>query len=314
MTWKKLFLNSQRKLLLFRIVALFLLSVGLIPAFSCAGSSKQAPYPHQSVLSIVTEMEIATRFDPYREEPKRDLEGQNIFRTTLRRLDALSPLLSEEYEDILNFARAECYERLGDWESAAHTFGQVVEAGTTLSEESAAREQWVRKIHEAREQPAEIKDLEAYVDHLESVHLKLGRLAELNPTYPYDSYILIEKEAAQRDKAAFLFANRMVIEGGAPRAVAAADRLIERTSTSRRHGEHKLLLGSFYETLGRDYARRFDPTGLGFDAERWTEWNDKARILYGEVAQADGDPAKPEAQARLRVLDAFSLRILQRAH
>lgn len=306
-------MNPRNKILPNPAAVILVLSIGSMSVFGCASSREQAPYPHQSVLSIIAELEIATRFDPYREESKRDLEGQNIFRATLRRLDALAPLLNDEYEDILDFARAQCHERLGDWRLAADTFGLVAKAETTLSEESEAREQWARKIHEARKQPGEMNDLEAYVDHLESVGLKLERLSELNPTYPYDSYLLIEKEAARRDKAAFLFINRMVIEGGAPRAVAAAERLIEQSSTSRRHGEHKLLLGSFYETLGRDYARRFDPAGLGFDAERWSEWTDKARALYVEVAQADGDPAKPEAEARLRVLDAFSLRILQRA-
>lgn len=279
----------------------------------CARSDKQMPYPHESILSALAELKIWLRSDPYREEPGRDLEGQNIFRATLTRLDSIDPLTGPEYDDILAFARAECFERLGNWKSAEEQFQRVAGMGTSLSEEAGIRLIWVKRFLAARREPPSLDNLADYLDYLDGQTVQFEQLRRSGPMFPYDSYIMIELERIQEQKAAFLFMNRAVIKDASTRAIATQEALLKAHAASRRIGEHELALGGFYEGLARDYLRLHPPQWSGFDEEQWLAWIEKARELYNKAAERDGDLAKPEAQARLRTVEALATRTLRLA-
>jgi hypothetical protein len=289
------------------------LILALLIAGGCGRSDKLLPYPHESILSAIGELKIWLRADPYREEPGRDLEGQSIFRATLARLDSMDELTRPEYDDILAFARAECYERLGEWTRAAEQFQIVADAGTSLSEEAAIRRQWVVSFIEAITQPPSIEQIEDYLDYLDARLVLFEQLRRSNPLFPYDAYIMIEMERTLEEKAVFMFTNRVVIPEGSRRAIDTGERLLREHSASRRLGEHQLTLGGFHEALARDYVRLNPPQMSGFDPETWMVWVEPAREFYAKAADKDGDPAKPEAQARLRALEALATRTLQRA-
>lgn len=280
---------------------------------ACSRADKQLPYPHESVLSALAELKIWLRSDPYREEPGRDLEGQNIYRATLARLDSIDELTGAEYDDILAFARAECHERLGDWAAAAGGFKQVAEAGTSLSEEAAIRLIWVNRFLEAIRQPPSVENLDDYVDYLDAQIVQFEQLRRSGPIFPYDSYIMIELERVLEQKAAFLFMNRVVLPEGAKRGLEVGQQLMKDHAASHRIGEHELTVGGMSEALARDYMRANPPQRHGFDVEAWGNWVDAAREMYAKAAQRDGDAAKPEAQARLRAIEALAARTLQRA-
>ena len=298
-------------------VAGLILFLGAAVLLSCKRAKDRAPYPHESVLSILTELKNGMRADPYRDEPGRDLEGRNIHRVTLERLDNLNDLLSKskpgEYDDILAFARAECLERLGDWSGAAASFAKCAAAGTTLAGEANGRKEWSGKISEAVGLTTGTLTLEGHLNTLDLRRLNLRRLLDAAPPFPYASFLSANLEETLRRKALFLFSNRYVLPGGAQDAVKAAQTLLEENKPSFRRGENLLLLGEFLETLARDYERLNDPSQSKFDLESWSRWVDGARGAYREAAQADGDPAKPEAQSRLRALDAYAQRISERA-
>lgn len=280
---------------------------------ACSRADKRLPYPHESVLSALAELKIQLRSDPYREEAGRDLEGQNIYRATLTRMDSIDELTGLEYDDILAFARAECHERLGDWAGAGERFKQVADAGTSLSEEAGIRLIWVNRFREAIRQPPSVEDLEDYLDYLDAQIVQFEQLRRSGPIFPYDSYIMIELERVLEQKAAFLFTNRVVIAEGAKRGLEVGQLLLKDHSASHRIGEHELTVGGMNEALARDYMRLNPPQRAGFDVDGWVAWVDAARELYAKAAQRDGDPAKPEAQARLRVIEALAARSLQRA-
>ncbi len=305
--------TTTRRSHLSRLFSVIFLASGLLTFGACSRSNKLLPYPHESVLSVLGELKIWLRADPYREEPGRDLEGQNIYRATLARLNAIDELTGAEYDDILAFARAECAERLADWKTAAEQFERVATAGTSLSEEAGIRLIWVRRFVEARKQPPAVENLEDYLDFLNAQLVQFEQLRRSGPMFPYDSYIMIELERTHEQKAAFLFMNRLVIAEGAKRAIEEAEELIRTHAASRRLGEHELMMGGFYEDLARDYSRVNPPQHYRFDMERWLVWIDKAREIYVRVAQRDGDPAKPEGQARLRAIEALVARTLQYA-
>jgi len=263
---------------------------------------------------VLAELKIFLRAgDPYRAEPGRDAEGQNVYRVTLRRLDELEGLLGPGMADVIGFARAECHERLGQWDSAARAFEAVSVAGTSLSSEAGARGLWARRLGEATEPRSEGGSLQTYLNGLDVRLRRLQQIAAEAPPAPYDAYVQVEIERALQTKAKSLFDLRMVLPDGLNQALQAAQKLAEEHAESRRAGEHWLLLGAMYEGIATDYLALRDPTGSDFETERWAQWVDQARAAYARAAERDGDPAKPEGQARLRALDALALRTLERA-
>lgn len=270
-------------------------------------------YPHVAVMSPINELEIHLSSDPYRYPPGTDLYGHNIFRVTLERLDNLDEAVGEQYDDILDFARGNCDERLGMWDEAAERWRSVAGAGTTLSSEANERLGRARRIAEAIAEPADAGSLDSYLTHSDGARALLEQMRREQPPYPYDSLLLVEIERLLVRKAHLLFENRLVSTEGAQRGLEVAEKLVEEHQASRLHGEHLLRLGEFSERLARDEALIADPAGARFDLDRWNQWIDVARSVYTRVGQMDGDPAKPEGQARLRGLDAYALRILERA-
>lgn len=281
--------------------------------FACSSARELQPYPHESTLAVIAELRIHLRADPFRDAAGRDLEGRNIYRVTLDRISQLQDLTPAEYDDVLAFAAAECFERLGQWGDAGASFRAVAEAGTILADEAKRRGAWADRMLEATAETDTARTIEGFLNASELRRAGFLRLLDENPPVPYDGFIRREAEDELRQRATFLFANRFVVDGGTDRAIEAARKLVAETKESHRHGFNLILLGRFFEALAADYAVFTDPESGEFDAEKWTAWVDEARGVYRKVAQTDGDPAKPEGLARLRALDAFALRALDGA-
>lgn len=262
---------------------------------------------------MIAELRIHLRADPFRDAPGRDLEGRNIFRVTLDRINQLQDLTAAEYDDVLAFAAGECFERLGQWSDAAASFRAVVEADTILSKEAGRRAEWAGRMFEATAEEERARSIEEYLNALALRRARLLALLEQNPPFPYEGFLRREAEDEMRERATFLFANRFVVDGGTDRAIGAARQLADETKESRRHGFNLILLGRIFETLAADYVVFTDPESGEFDRVKWSGWIDEARGVYRRVAQTDGDPAKPEGLARMRALDAFALRALEGA-
>ncbi|MCE5229128.1 hypothetical protein LLG95_05980 [bacterium] len=281
--------------------------------FACSRAADQAPYPHESVLTVVMELKMFLAQDPYRRAPGTDLEGRNIYRVSLARLDALKGLTGPEYADVLAFARGECLERLGEWTKAAAAFDETEKAGTKLSDAARQRAASAHRMAEMADRGRFETTLEGYLNDLEVLERRLDEWAESKPAFPYESLARAERERAQEERLRLLLQNRLVLKDGVARAAAVAAALVEQNGGSWRVNQDRLLQGEMFETLARDLTAANRPEGMGFKAEAWTAWVERAREAYRQVAQADGDPAKPEGQARLRVLDTYAMRIKSQA-
>ncbi len=308
----------RKSFLKFSVPLCLCCEIFLFPFFvACSRSSNRAPYPHESALSIIAELKIGLRSDPYKDEPARDLEGANLYRVTLARLDSLNELLSKskpgEYDDVIAFARGECHERLGSWGDAELEFGRAARAGTSLTEAAETRKNWSRRFADATSPTTGSLTLEGFVNALDLRRIDLEKMRGENPPFPYGSFARVEMESALEAKATFLFSNRLILPRGVESALEAAKSLVEENRESRKRGQNQLLLGEIYETLARDYARLFPPEQGKFDSAPWSQWMESARTAYREASQADGDPAKPEGEARLRALDAYAQRIADAA-
>ncbi|MEN6626406.1 MAG: hypothetical protein ABFD69_09285 [Candidatus Sumerlaeia bacterium] len=248
--------------------------------------------------------------DPYGRAPGTDLEGRNIYRVSLKRLDALKGLTGPEYADILAFARGECLERLGRWPEAAAAFEEAAGRQTRLAATARDRAANARRMVELTGRAAADNTLEGYLNDLTVIERRLGEWIDQKPPYPYESLARVERERAQEDHLRILMENRLVLKDGVSRAAAQAAALVDRNAQSWRVNQNRLLQGELFETLARDFTAANRPEGTDFDPEGpWANWVARAREAYRQVAQADGDPAKPEGQARLRVLDTYAMRV-----
>lgn len=300
-----------------------LLSLALAAAFwlaGCAGAAPPSPYPHEFVLTVIAELKLNLAQDPYRFAPGKDLQGRNIYRVTLARLDSLDELADPAYADSLAFARGECLERLGAWTDAAAAFDRATTAtagnaaggdGGSLAAQAKLRSEAARKMGKLVDRASmERASIEAYLNDLEVMGRRLTEWAGENPVWPYASFAKLEAARGREERALILFDNRRVLRDGAERAIQAAESLPSDFADSWRVSEHWLAVGGLYERLARDWNREVPPDGPpGRDDGRWRQWIDHARIAYRKAALADGDPAKPEGEARLRALDAYALRM-----
>lgn len=282
-------------------------------SLACSRSSDRVPYPHESVLTVVMELKMFLAQDPHRRAPGTDLEGRNIFKVSLARLDALGGLTGPEYKDVLAFARGECEERLGRWEKAAAFFDEATSAATRLSPIARDRAAAARRMNELVNRSTFDSTLEGYLNDLDVLQRRLADWIDRKPPFPYESFARAERERAREERLRILMENRLVLKDGAARAAAVAGALVEENARSWRINLDRLLQGELFETLARDWTALNRPEGPDFKSEMWTTWVERAREAYRKVAQADGDPAKPEGQARLRVLDTYAMRIKSQA-
>ena len=291
-----------------RLIFYFLLCCSLA---GCTRVSQKAPYPHESILTVIAELKIFLGQDPYRQAPGQDLNGRNIFRVSLERLDALQSLTdAARYGDVLAFARGECLERLGDWPQAQKAFAAAAQTSSSLARLAAQRAENAGKLAGLLGHHETNPTLDGYLNDLDVRERALREWLAAAPPWPYDAYLRQSLENLQEERARMLFMNRLVLDGAVAKALAAARKLVDEHPQSYRASDHWLFLGSFYETLARDWNGVNRPEGMTprLD-EGWSGWIEQARQAYRHVAQTDGDPAKLEGQARLRALDAYALRI-----
>ena len=286
---------------------------GLGLAFALAACSRvepRVPYPHESILTIVAELKLFLEQDPYTQPPGTDLEGRNIYRVSLERLAQLDQLLDPGYADVVDFARGECLERMGEWEAAAAAFTQAGATTSTLAAEAMRRAAQATRLGELTDRTRLTPTLEGYLNDLEVMQQELRTWSAQSPAWPMEALINLERERAQEEYARLLFTNRMILENGIERALNAQKTLCTEHTRSARAMQHQIGLGTMFESLARDWSSRNRPEETGLpEGSDWANWIEAAREAYRKAALADGDPAKPEAQARLRALDAYALRI-----
>lgn len=276
----------------------------------CASAPPKAPYPHESILTVVAELKIFLAQDPYRQAPGQDLNGRNIFRVSLERLQTLEEVADPQYGDVLAYAKGECLERLGDWPGARLAFERAAARSTSLAAQARARAANAARMGDLLSHEATAPTLEGYLNDLDVSERRLKAWLGTAAPWPYDAYLHQAIEHVQEERVKLLFTNRLVLDGAIKRATDAAQKLVDEHKESWRASEHWLLLGSLYESLARDWADQHRPEGAGFTLRAgWLGWIEQARQAYRRVAHADGDPAKLEGQARLRALDAYSLRV-----
>lgn len=297
--------DGLMRLQLASLVLVFVCGLG------CSRVEPRVPYPHESILTIVANSAsfFSNKKSLYATSGHGSGRSQYLW-VSLERLTQLDQLLDPGYADVLAFARGECLERLGAWEGAAAAFAQAAATSSTLVGAATQRATNAARMAELTDRSKLSPTLEGCLNDLEVMQHQLRAWSDRTPGWPISAFINLERERAQEDYARLLFTNRMVLDRGTERALEAAQGLTVEHARSARAMHHQIAAGTMLEALARDWTVRNRPEENGMpESSPWNSWVSAAREAYRKAALADGDPAKPEAQARLRALDAYALRM-----
>ncbi|MCX7013516.1 MAG: hypothetical protein NTW86_13335 [Candidatus Sumerlaeota bacterium] len=291
-----------------------LIALAAVLGLGCARAPAPPRFqPYESVAQILADFELHRADDLYRFGYPRDLAGGNLFRVTLSRIDNYETLYPGQFTDILNLARAQLYERLGDYGAALKAYGRVgPNASAELRGAAEQGQARVRELADVAMRRADASGLSRYLADLETKRDDLNRLAEKLAGTPYQTLARMEAEKADVQRALLLFHNRYVLPGGLEPALKNMRDLCERHKDSHLANQHKVLLADFYFAAAKDCVALSDPDQLGFDAEQFESLVGQARELYFDVSQIDGAPEKLEARAKLQALGAFGRDIRDR--
>lgn len=269
--------------------------------------------PHESLLTIVAELELHRDDDIYRFGQPRDATGQNVFRASIVRLENWQAQWPNRLRDVVLFAKALAYERLGEFETARGLFEEVARMETALA--PAAREHL--------EPMARFAELAAFEPQGETLSLFLldldqhvdawRREAARRRGTPWEAIAAVAWEQAEMQRAEILREARFSLRDGDERYRRACEDLIAHHGESHRVHRHHLRLGDFHRELAERLVIFSPPGQTAFDLATFEALVGAARSLYLRVERADGFREKREARARLAALEEFAERVREEA-
>ncbi|MFQ5697598.1 MAG: hypothetical protein ACE5IL_04850 [Myxococcota bacterium] len=290
------------------------LAVAGLAACSTPGSDPRYR-PTENVLEAVALLRLHVDDDTYRFPPARDFTGKNVYVASLRRLEDLEranvgALRGGTLTDVIWFGEARALERIGEYELASLHYRRVAELDSPLREPALQGRHVTEQLRDARAiQPGPelgIDEALARFDERERLLAALAR--EVDGTH-YEYVIQEERERADRERALWMRARRRMRSGLDALALQQYQRLVRRNRESKNRNRNLLDLGDLYAEMARDYAWRFPPVSLEFDAATFREYATGASRLYEAVSQQDGAIEKIEAARKLEAFLSFQFQV-----
>jgi hypothetical protein len=269
--------------------------------------------PHESLLTILAELQLHSRDDFYRFGYPRDVTGQNVFRASLVRLENWQTQWPGRWPDVVAYAKALAFESLGEFESARSLFAEVARADADLA--PAAREQLA-----AANRFAELAAFEPQGDTLSLFLLSLDqhvddwrREAVRRRGTPWEAIAAVAWEDAEMQRAEILHEASFSLSDGEERYRKACEDLIDHHRESHRVQRHWLRLGDHHRELAERLVTFNPPSTTDFDLTTFESLVSAARSIYLQVERADGYREKLEARAKLAALEEFADRVREDA-
>ncbi len=290
----------------YRITILVLSSLALGPFFTSGCSSRVVPEPQYvpagDLTDILKDFRRLSRVDLYRFPIPKDVTGINIMKATLIRLEDYEKKNPGQFSDIIQFSKAEAYERLRDYDQAAAYYRKLAESDGALGSEAAKNIEAIESFRQILHKPLSIEDPFAYIKGLdEKAEAWNGLISKYQGT-PYEHLARIEEEKIDRAKVAFVELNRYRLKDGNQMVILGYSQLVTKHRQSKNVYRYLLDFGDFYTLLVREYAAQNDPEGLSFDPDVVDQLAKSSLRLYTEVAQVDGIVEKIEAQGKIEGL------------
>jgi tetratricopeptide (TPR) repeat protein len=297
------------------------LSLAILIASILAGCWSRAPEPDplyrptENVLEAVAVLRLHIDDDTYRFPPARDFTGKNVYRASLRRLEALEQIHAEKFRsgyltDVLLFAKGRALERIGEYELAADHYARVAELDSVLLEPALEARDVNERLHRARSiEPGPDALVEQALAEFDERERLLDVLAEEIADTHYAYVVKEEREVADQARAEYFRARRRLEARLDALTLQQYQSLIQRNRESKYRNRHLIDLADLYAELAAEYARKTPPVSLDFDPATFDEYAFGATRLYEAVSQQDGAVEKIEASRKLEAFLAFTLQV-----
>ncbi len=260
----------------------------------------------ETLTTIVSELRINLREDPYRYPRPVMRDGRGIFPVLLWKLDRLKRQRErkdgnwENVDHVIEFARARIFERMRRYAEAEQAYSRVAQSGSVLADLAVddatamvAFARLGRPLERSTGSETKPIGIETRIDDWRS-------LAAHYRGNPRSALAWEEVEDWQTLRVDW-FARR----GETALAILACRRLIEHNPDSKRHAQHLIRLGDLYaDSAMRSRLHKRPSSGLE-RAQEYEKLLDKAFAAY-ELAVDDRSPGlRREAETRIEALIAF---------
>jgi len=293
----------------------FLLASLLLLLISCAASRRDYSVnpryrPAEDLLQILTDFQRYLDADTYRFEPPKDITGKNIYKATLARLDSYQKTYPNYLLPIVYFSRAKALEKLHDYQGAIRNYRFLLKVKDRLSEKARENMAICQEFLRLKSWLQEADGTQGPSDRLERLEQARQRWKGLIEKYQGTPYEYLAREEEER---LAMIRVRWLMEQGAEEAqiIKAFQELIDEHQSSKYIHQHWLSLANFYFSRAKEYATLYNPEGLEFDPDVFSQYVRAAAEIYARVANEHyGRWERVEAQAYLEALQSFARRIL----
>lgn len=269
--------------------------------------------PHRTLAEVVAVLEQGANADLYRFDPPTDVTGENLFRSSLARLDRCAELIDDAgFGASIDFARGRAKERLLDYAAAVELYARVASGSSPLARRAGELAEFPRQMARIEAEGATDQENLSPPDLLMRIARKKVGMRELMEGMGDDvraSLVMASIERLDVREREFLWRTRALFPNGSEVALTAARELVADHVESRRALEHSLRLADMYAELARAYVAAVDPSGYDFDAAYARNLIQSASQIYAEVAAVDGRIEREEARAALAGLEALAIRL-----
>lgn len=262
----------------------------------------------RTLVQVVAELEAAETVDVYRQDPPRDVSGENLYRASVERLRRMEALgVDPVAQPALDYAMATSLWRLGRYEEAAARWDDaarspsLADAAGHRAADARVMAGWTAPIEDrgsGRELLARLEERRRGL---------LDRLEELDGGDPRRSQVEVEIERYDVRAREWYWKYRAAI--GAENALSFARHVATTHVDSRRVLEHLLRVGDMYAELARTTVAQADPADHTHDPALLRGLVREALAVYAEVAAVDGRPEREEARAAMVQLEALLARV-----
>jgi hypothetical protein len=283
------------------------LACGGLPA--AAAEDRAGLYaPYENLAEVLADFSRHLRDDLYRFQAPRDMLGRSLFAVTLERLDNFRTLRPHEMRDVVGFARAEAFLRLGNYAAAARGFATVAELETPLAATAQRRYAITAEMADVSALPERGPTLETTLEMMRAKLEQWDRLVERTRGTPDEWICQVEEERIEQRLLTTVIDNRAWLDDGTETAVRSATFLIAKHAESKNAPTHVIRLGDLQAALAREYADAHSPAT--FEEQAFSDRVAHAVEAYARIASLDGVPQKPEAQAKLAAMHAYREQVL----
>jgi tetratricopeptide (TPR) repeat protein len=258
----------------------------------------------RTLSAVVGELHLHLKDDTYRYDRARGEGGQNVFALALWRLDRLraerarAPEQWENFDLVIEYARARALERLRRYVDAREAYGLVASTGSRLADAALERKEVMDRF--ASHSGASGSPLGGADEELGFIEERIRTWEELAVEYhrtAFQSLAREEAEAWETVRVGWFERHRDVQE-----AIQACRRLVERHHASKLHANHLIRLGDLYAEAAHGMVLLSRAKLGSFDAQRYELFLDHAFALYELAGERPGRATRKEASNKIDAL------------